>query len=96
MLAISSPVVGAAAPCFGDPAIVQPDGNLVGCKLAALHFRRQSIDTPNEIRNGPVAKVAVAARERFRRGERPDGLFPYRSLDHVWTFKIAIASMRAG
>jgi hypothetical protein len=33
---------------FGDPAIVQPDRNPVGRKLAALHFRRQSIAAPDE------------------------------------------------
>src|SRR5262249_7238077 len=96
VLAISAPIIGAAAPCIGDPATVQSNGNLIGRKFVAFHLGRQSIATPNEIGNGPVVKVASAARKGFGRRERANCFFPDRSLDHVWTFRITIASMRVG
>jgi hypothetical protein len=82
VLAVSAPVVGAAAPCFGDPAVVQSDGNLIGRKLAALHFRRQSIVAPNEFGNGPVVEVVPPAREGFGRGKCANRPFRDMSLDH--------------
>jgi hypothetical protein len=82
MLAISTQIIGAAAPGFGDPAIVQPDRNPVGRKLAALHFRRQSIAAPDEIGDRTVVKVAPAAREGLGRGKCADRPFRDRSLDH--------------
>jgi len=82
MLAISTKIIGAAAPGFGDPAIVQPDRNPVGRKLAALHFRRQSIAAPDEIGDRTVVKVAPAAREGLGRGKCADRPFRDRSLDH--------------
>jgi hypothetical protein len=61
---------------------VQPDRNLVGRKLAALYFRRQSIAAPDEIGDRAVVKVAPAAREGLGRGKCADGPFRDRSLAH--------------
>jgi hypothetical protein len=62
---------------------VQPDGDLIGRELAALHFRRQSIATPDEIGDRAIVKVALAARKGLGRRKRADRPFRDRSLDHL-------------
>lgn len=71
MLAVSTPVVGAAALGAGHTALVQPHRDIVRVVLAALDLSSEGFTALNETNDGLGLKVLLAA---LKRGGRSQGL----------------------